>query len=813
MQRDLRGPDPRTLALLERIGGAARPVAGVHTIAPGPRDRPVSAAAPRTAGRMHAVVQGQSTLDGPGGVAPAVARGMQPRRLASAGVRRSSEADVTRVHTAPSRPQRPPLLPSGGSAGIIGTAAASAPDDAVMLLETPYSAGQSVLYRSKAERMVNPERLNLDRRGLRACPILEGEDRLRLLNYQNNSIELIANLHNLPNLIFLDLYNNQITRIGGLDAVPTLRVLMLGKNDIEKIEGLEGLPRLDVLDLHCNRLRRIQRLEQLRELRVLNLAGNQIEAVENVKGLQALAELNLRRNALTTADEAGELRGLQRVFLSNNQLGSAEALGRLLELPQLSELALDGNPLCSLPAYRPLVVHALPSLRYLDLKKVTDLDRQQGAAEALGATPPREAELSRRGGGAAGAARQHAAGCALGVSAVSASASISTPPRDPPTPSSSASAAVVGAIGCASASAAPVGAPAPPAHSSPASSSSFPPALRPGAAAAGAASKPTFVEERALAISGAKRAYAARRQHHAAPADPAATASHDGERKAGGGAAATSDGPEQGEDPGPTSWAEVQGRRLRVYGHHPVPDLAGAPLPQPLGGVESCTSASLAYMSPRHATRRWLPFLAGLPALSALSLEACDVSSLAQAYELARTLPGTILSLTITEVAGLSATSPEGALSPTPRAALDGLRAQPFVRGVLVSQLPELRELNGVEVDGREREEALTRFAALNRLAKPAPRAHSPSSRAASAATTRPSHSASSQATRKVAAEFVGGVLEHALAINGKLQELNRMWPDVVAQHTRPVLDELRADRDAMEGTVRRFSEMPTHSH
>jgi leucine-rich repeat-containing protein 49 len=42
------------------------------------------------------------------------------------------------------------------------------------------------------------------------CPILEGEQRLRLLNFQNNSIALISNLRNLPELIFLDLYNNQI---------------------------------------------------------------------------------------------------------------------------------------------------------------------------------------------------------------------------------------------------------------------------------------------------------------------------------------------------------------------------------------------------------------------------------------------------------------------------------------------------------------------------------------------------------------------------------------------------------------------------
>ena len=79
------------------------------------------------------------------------------------------------------------------------------------------------MYRSPAEKLADPERLNLDRRGLTSCPVLEGEERLRLLNYQNNAISSIGNLRGLPNLIFLDLYNNAIERISGLSPVRTLR--------------------------------------------------------------------------------------------------------------------------------------------------------------------------------------------------------------------------------------------------------------------------------------------------------------------------------------------------------------------------------------------------------------------------------------------------------------------------------------------------------------------------------------------------------------------------------------------------------------
>ena len=37
-----------------------------------------------------------------------------------------------------------------------------------------------------------------------------GEERLRLLNLQSNSIRIIDHLYGLPNLIFLDLYNNSL---------------------------------------------------------------------------------------------------------------------------------------------------------------------------------------------------------------------------------------------------------------------------------------------------------------------------------------------------------------------------------------------------------------------------------------------------------------------------------------------------------------------------------------------------------------------------------------------------------------------------
>ena len=86
------------------------------------------------------------------------------------------------------------------------------PDFLSLPLSSPLSSPLS-------KKIENTERLNLDRVNLIIMPLLEGEHRLRLLNYQNNCLKKICHLQGLPNLIFLDLYNNSIERIEGLACV------------------------------------------------------------------------------------------------------------------------------------------------------------------------------------------------------------------------------------------------------------------------------------------------------------------------------------------------------------------------------------------------------------------------------------------------------------------------------------------------------------------------------------------------------------------------------------------------------------------
>jgi len=247
------------------------------------------------------------------------------------------------------------------------------PGDKIMFREGKTS---QVFYRTADERSSNPERLNLDRRGLTACPTLESEDQLRLLNFQHNAIRVVENVDCLRRLIFLDFYDNQLEQIDGLSALRSLRVLMLGKNRIKRIENLETLTKLDVLDLHGNQIRVVEGLQHLSDLRVLNLASNCVEHVRNLTGLSSLVELNLRRNRIHTASDIDTLPNIQRLFLSFNNITSFEDVSCIGGAVSLSELALDGNPISHELSYKQTVLRHVTQIRQLDMKRVTDEERR-----------------------------------------------------------------------------------------------------------------------------------------------------------------------------------------------------------------------------------------------------------------------------------------------------------------------------------------------------------------------------------------------------------------------------------------------------
>ncbi|XP_045443342.1 leucine-rich repeat-containing protein 49 isoform X4 [Pipistrellus kuhlii] len=191
-----------------------------------------------------------------------------------------------------------------------------------------------ILQRSSEEKILYSDRLTLERQKLTVCPVIDGEEHLRLLNFQHNFITRIQNISNLRRLIFLDLYDNHIEEISGLSTLRSLRVLLLGKNRIKKISNLENLKSLDVLDLH----------------------GNQRD-VDN-------------------------LPCLQRLFLSFNNISNFESVCCLADSPSLSDITFDGNPIAQEPWYKHTVLQNMLQLRQLDTRRVTEEERRMASVVA-----------------------------------------------------------------------------------------------------------------------------------------------------------------------------------------------------------------------------------------------------------------------------------------------------------------------------------------------------------------------------------------------------------------------------------------------
>uniref|UniRef100_A0A8B9CEF0 Leucine rich repeat containing 49 n=1 Tax=Anser brachyrhynchus TaxID=132585 RepID=A0A8B9CEF0_9AVES len=239
-----------------------------------------------------------------------------------------------------------------------------------------------ILQRTTEEKILNSDRLTLERQKLTVCPIIDGEDHLRLLNFQHNFITRIQNISNLHHLVFLDLYDNQIEEISGLSTLRSLRVLLLGKNRIKKISNLENLKNLDVLDLHGNQITKMENINHLSELRVLNLARNLLSIVENLNGLDSLTELNLRHNQVSAIKDVDTLPRLQRLFLSFNNISSFEDILCLADSSSLSDITLDGNPIAQETWYKHTVLHHMMQLRQLDMKRITEEERRMASVAA-----------------------------------------------------------------------------------------------------------------------------------------------------------------------------------------------------------------------------------------------------------------------------------------------------------------------------------------------------------------------------------------------------------------------------------------------
>ncbi|CAM4744928.1 unnamed protein product [Rotaria magnacalcarata] len=216
----------------------------------------------------------------------------------------------------------------------------------------------------------------LKRQQLLACPYLQVDEQIKLLNLQKNCIVKIANLDHLTSLVVLDLCENEIDCIQGLDNLSSLRILRLANNKIKQIKNLDALEQLDVLDLNGNQISRIENFKNLTRLRVLNLSHNRIEKCENLKSLKNLVELNLQGNLITTVCDLENL-PIQRLFLSFNKIRRFDDIRCISKLTTLECLSLEGNPLAFTAAYEQIILsQSLSATNKQDVRQPMNIDQR-----------------------------------------------------------------------------------------------------------------------------------------------------------------------------------------------------------------------------------------------------------------------------------------------------------------------------------------------------------------------------------------------------------------------------------------------------
>ena len=224
-----------------------------------------------------------------------------------------------------------------------------------------------ICYRKPKEREANPEKIQLDSLELDHLPLMEGEEKLKILSFQHNKIKKIENLVSLPNLLYLDFLDNKINIVENLDNLPNLRILLMPQNMVSEIKSLEKLTELEVLDLHSNRIKKVEGLKNLKSLKILNLADNLIEKMEGMEDLESLEELNLKMNKIENCTNFGFLKKLQKLFLCENKIKDPDGLQYI---NTLLEIALDGNEICSIMKnYVENMFELIPSLKILDHKE------------------------------------------------------------------------------------------------------------------------------------------------------------------------------------------------------------------------------------------------------------------------------------------------------------------------------------------------------------------------------------------------------------------------------------------------------------
>jgi U2 small nuclear ribonucleoprotein A' len=144
---------------------------------------------------------------------------------------------------------------------------------------------------------------------------------------------------------------------------------------------------------------------------VIDFSDNDIKKLDNFPQMQRLNALIVNNNSVTRigAGLAEHLPKLATVILTNNRLANMSEIDRLAEC-KLESLSLLDNPIVAKSQYRLYVIYKIPTLKWLDFRKVQQTEREESAkffktpaGKAFLGAVAQEAKFLSEGGGAGGA--------------------------------------------------------------------------------------------------------------------------------------------------------------------------------------------------------------------------------------------------------------------------------------------------------------------------------------------------------------------------------------------------------------------------
>lgn len=159
-----------------------------------------------------------------------------------------------------------------------------------------------------------------------------------------------------------------------VEAAPQSSHLILSFKNIGRIENLVGFQNLSKLCLDNNLIEEIINLDHLTQLRWLDLSFNKIKKIKGLENLKQLEDLSLYSNKVSIVEGLDQCPNLQCLSLGNNRIDALEQVIWLRRLKSIRMLTLAGNPICTEPEYKMIVLAYVENLKYLDYALVTATD-------------------------------------------------------------------------------------------------------------------------------------------------------------------------------------------------------------------------------------------------------------------------------------------------------------------------------------------------------------------------------------------------------------------------------------------------------